>query len=460
MVEKGTIVELKHLRSHIIREALQDHGCIVSNEENPDTRIIWWDGYIPIDEFANLKPYQRINKIPQMDELCYKSTLFQSLNQMQHLFPLYYSFFPETFLLPQQFIDFSKEHIKLSTKLGNNLTWIFKPRSGCCGNGIKLIQNPSVLSNETAPGVIQRYVSPFLIGGYKFDFRVYLMISSLSPFTIYIFKDGLARFCTSKYSPPSQKNLDNKFCHITNTAVNIENKKATNDYTRLLSDVLKEVEPEPPKGEGVWEKIKRVSILTLLAIYPQMIGQLPPLHKTPRLESFQFQFAKTTTKTSGMLSSTLPASSSIFQQPTAPQAPHYKPVSNKYFHICGIDILLDSNANPIVLELNDRPSMKVQFECEKQLKHDLVYDALKIITLDGNPPKEPLSPDNRWEKIYPPEETNPMASSYRSMQQRAVNVFGPKQTIIRSTKSQKAIIYPKIVPDKLKVLRQNKFNNQ
>jgi tubulin polyglutamylase TTLL6/13 len=427
MVEKGTVIELRRLKCRIIHEALTDYGYVVATEDDPNSKIIWWDGFIPPEEFALLKPHQRINKIPQMDLLCYKSTLFQSLNQIQSLFPQYYTFFPETFLLPHQFLEFHKEHVRiLSGKAGANLTWIFKPRCGSCGNGIRLIQNPLSLINETAQGVIQRYLPPFLIDGYKFDFRVYLLISTLSPFTVYIYKEGLARFCTSKYSPPIKKNLDNKFGHITNTAVNIGNSSATNDFTRTLSDTLRLI-ADDPIGENVWEKIKNVSILTLLSIYPQILAAIPKPKSTPRGESPHVK------KGSG----------------ASPAA------INKYFHICGIDILLDEDANPFVLELNDRPSMKVQFPCEEQLKHDLICDAMKIVTVDGTPLKEQPDGKNGWEQIIPAPESNPMASVYRSIQQRATNVFGPKNSIL-SHSNQKTIIYPKPVPDKNKVFRNHR----
>lgn len=49
-------------------------------------------------------------------------------------------------------------------------------------------------------------LQPFLIDGYKFDFRIYVLITSCDPLRIFIFKDGLARFATNKYSEPSNSN--------------------------------------------------------------------------------------------------------------------------------------------------------------------------------------------------------------------------------------------------------------
>ena len=74
-------------------EALRDAGYEVSTDK-PDAQIIWWDGYIAPEQFSTLKTCQRINKIPMMDVICYKSTFFQALGQIGQLYPKNYDFFP------------------------------------------------------------------------------------------------------------------------------------------------------------------------------------------------------------------------------------------------------------------------------------------------------------------------------------------------------------------------------
>ncbi len=63
---------------------------------------------------------------------------------------------------------------------------------------------------------ISRYLSdPYLINGSKFDLRVYVYVSCYDPLKIYVFKEGLARFATCKYSS-AMKHLSNRFMHLTN----------------------------------------------------------------------------------------------------------------------------------------------------------------------------------------------------------------------------------------------------
>ena len=51
------------------------------------------------------------------------------------------------------------------------------------------------------------YFQPFLIDGFKYDMRIYVLVVSCDPLRIFVFKDGLARFATTKYIEPSHNNV-------------------------------------------------------------------------------------------------------------------------------------------------------------------------------------------------------------------------------------------------------------
>ena len=50
------------------------------------------------------------------------------------------------------------------------------------------------------------YLQPFLIDGFKFDLRIYTLVTGCDPFRIFVFKEGLARFATTKYNEPTHNN--------------------------------------------------------------------------------------------------------------------------------------------------------------------------------------------------------------------------------------------------------------
>jgi hypothetical protein len=326
---------------------------------------------------------------------------------MQTLFPNYYTFYPRTLVLPHQFAEFQKEHIRLSGKI-SHLTWILKPENSCCGVGIRLIQQPFDLVSESSPAVIQQYVSPYLLNEFKFDFRFYILLANLHPLTFYLYREGIARFCTRKYHCPTRHNLAERFAHLTNTAVNVENLQTQNDnFTRLASEVITEV-----SAPELWERIKTCTTLTILAIYPQIVA-------------------------------------SVCQD--ANRKVNATDTLHRYFQILGIDIMINEHGDPIVLELNDRPSMKVTFPFEYDLKKSLIVDTMRLVSVSGNEVRE--EPGNQWERLFPVDQRDPLAKAMRAIQQRSLNVFGPKITSLTPAAIQaKSIVYPKPVPDKDRIL--------
>lgn len=64
-----------------------------------------------------------------------------------------------------------------------------------------------------------------MINGFKFDLRIYVLLTSIKPLRIYIYDEGLVRFATEKYNLGQTFENSNKFMHLTNYAVNRISKK-------------------------------------------------------------------------------------------------------------------------------------------------------------------------------------------------------------------------------------------
>ena len=48
---------------------------------------------------------------------------------------------------------------------------------------------------------------PFIIDGFKWDFRIYVLVTSCDPLRVYVYKDGLGRFATVPYREPTCGNI-------------------------------------------------------------------------------------------------------------------------------------------------------------------------------------------------------------------------------------------------------------
>ena len=51
---------------------------------------------------------------------------------------------------------------------------------------------------------------PFTLDGFKFDLRIYVLVTSCDPLYIYVYNDGLARLATMQYQAPSGSNMVNR----------------------------------------------------------------------------------------------------------------------------------------------------------------------------------------------------------------------------------------------------------
>lgn len=74
------------------------------------------------------------------------------------------------------------------------------------GKGIFLFRSIGEISewsdpaNQPEPYIVQRYIhNPLLIGHKKFDMRIYVLVTSHSPLTIYLYRSGFGRFTHYRY---------------------------------------------------------------------------------------------------------------------------------------------------------------------------------------------------------------------------------------------------------------------
>nr|XP_021501004.1 tubulin polyglutamylase TTLL6 [Meriones unguiculatus] len=298
-----------------------------------------------------MKSYQKINHFPGMSEICRKDLLARNMSRMLKMFPKDFHFFPRTWCLPADWGDL--QHYSRTRK---NKTYICKPDSGCQGRGIFITRTV----RDIKPGedmICQLYISkPFIIDGFKFDLRVYVLVTSCDPLRVFVYKEGLARFATTFYSYPCTGNLDEICMHLTNYSINKHSSNFIQDNSagskRKLSTFNSYMINHGYDVEQIWRAIEDVIIKTLISAHPVIKHNYHTCFPSHTLNSACFE-------------------------------------------ILGFDILLDQKLKPWLLEVNHSPSFSTDSKLDKEVKDSLLYDALVLINLGSCDKKKVLQEERQ-----------------------------------------------------------------
>ena len=158
--------------------------------------MYWTDRSVTRTRVSCLGEHQMINHFPGMLALTSKSQLATHLRKMQEMHPDDYNFMPESWLLPEEHAAFQRE-CRRSRERRSGVMFIVKPERGCQGRKIFLTNDPDdpAITKAAWYGalggdalVAQRYIqNPFVFHsqpsdrGFKFDLRLYVIITSCNP---------------------------------------------------------------------------------------------------------------------------------------------------------------------------------------------------------------------------------------------------------------------------------------
>ncbi|NXU63001.1 TTLL4 polyglutamylase, partial [Horornis vulcanius] len=295
-----------------------------------------WGHHMKSPGFKAIREHQKLNHFPGSFQIGRKDRLWRNLVKMQaRCGKKEFNFFPQSFILPQD--------IKLLRKAweegASRQKWIVKPPASARGIGIQVIHKWSQLPKRR-PLLVQRYLhKPYLIGGKKFDLRIYVYVTCYDPLRVYLFKDGLVRFASCKYSS-SMESLSNKFMHLTNYSVNKKNTeyKSNSDETACqghkwaLKALWSYLTQKGVNSEAIWEKIKDIVIKTIIASEPYV-------------------------------------NSLVKMYVRRPYCCH---------ELFGFDIMLDENLKPWILEVNISPSLHSNSPLDVSIKGQMIRDLLNL----------------------------------------------------------------------------------
>mmetsp|Transcript_39763 Transcript_39763/g.64569 ORF Transcript_39763/g.64569 Transcript_39763/m.64569 type:complete len:389 (-) Transcript_39763:2230-3396(-) len=299
--------------------------------------------YVFSPEAPRLRDDQLINHFPNFYELTRKDLLVKNIKRYRKETDNSCEFLPQTFVLPQEYALFVDTFRK-----NPNEAWIMKPSSKSRGAGIfiitKLGQIRKWASRDSSQDVyvVSKYIEkPFLVGGRKFDLRLYVLVRSYKPLKAYLYQFGFARFCHEKYSNHAS-DRNNHYIHLTNVSVQKHNDEYNENHG------------------GKWS-ISNLKLYLQATIGSERTQQLFSEIKEAILHSLQ--------------------------------AVQRVMINDKHCFECyGYDLLIDENLKPWLIEVNASPSLSATTESDHSLKTSLVHNIFSVL-IPENMPNDPAEQD-------------------------------------------------------------------
>ncbi|GMH52348.1 hypothetical protein TrRE_jg6402 [Triparma retinervis] len=212
-------------------------------------------------------------------------------------------FVPVTYLLPADYSLFVEEF----RRLPNAITGRF--------------------NRDQQTYVVSRYIeNPLLIGGKKFDLRIYVLITSFRPLRMYL-GDGFARFCNVKYSSDVGE-IDNPFMHLTNVSIQKHNEEYNNAHGGKWNVSNLRLYLESTRGREATERLFQ-DIDDLL------------IHSAKAVQNVMIN-------------------------------------DRHCFECYGYDLLLDDDLKPWLVEVNASPSLAATTAMDREMKGALIRDVLAV----------------------------------------------------------------------------------
>lgn len=326
-------------------------------ENETDWDVFWSDKEWIHDVFDHIhlkSPNQRINHFRNHYELTRKDLLIKNIKRAKRQAErdgnmeearMFGAISLPTFVLPQEYSMFTEEFKRFQAD--KDAYWIMKPVGKSQGKGIFLFNQlkqiadwkPASLNDSggrkdgedtrVEPYVCQKYLSkPLLIGGKKFDLRIYVLVTSFSPLVVYMYRSGFARFSSDRFSMAAA-DISNFTVHLTNVA--IQKQGENYDQTR----------------GGKWDLCKLKRYLTTI-------------HGNEKIQRLFYQ-------TQDLVLASLLAVQKVMMQ------------DKHCFELYGYDVMVSDDLTPTILEVNASPSLTANTPDDYHLKFGLLDDTLTIL---------------------------------------------------------------------------------
>ncbi|CAF1102310.1 unnamed protein product [Adineta ricciae] len=337
--KQGLHANVTGTKFRLICEAMDVAGFYITPASDFTCNLLWNDTLISMDIVSALKPYQKVNHFPTMNEISRKDLLAKNYDQIRSFLPKEYNFAPKTWTLPNDYNLWYSYATNRPHK--DSATYIMKPNNTAMGHGIAIHCNYKQVK-KLDNYIIQEYIrEPYLLDGFKFDLRIYALITSCDPLRVFIFNNGLVRLSSKKYQLPTPINVLDYAMHLTNYSItkkNPDDLDLDSSKRRSLQQLFDYLKRDNHDVEKLWTEIKNIITKTIFLAEPHMSSA----YRTCRPAA-------------------LPTSESVC------------------FELLGFDILIDKNLKPWIIEVNRCPSFDTSEQIEFDIKMKLLCDTLNLL---------------------------------------------------------------------------------
>jgi len=300
-------------------------------------------------DHIHLEHWQRVNHYRNCRELCRKDLLIKNVmrrkrqceREKRYDEASKYDFCPTTYVLPGDYALFAEEFKKY-----NGVPWIMKPIGKAQGKGIFMFTKLKDIAKwktefrwkpengDVEAYVVQRYIAnPYLVGGKKFDMRIYALVTSYQPLKVYLYRRGFARFSAARYSASfNSSDISNNYMHLTNVAI----QKHGDEYNKDTGGKwdLRQLKLHLISRHGIqtvdkmFYDCQMIIIHSLLSVQPVMMND------------------------------------------------------KHCFELYGYDIMFDDEYRPWLIEVNASPSLTANTKEDYKMKFELLNDMFDIIDIE------------------------------------------------------------------------------
>eukprot|EP00736_Rhodelphis_marinus_P010272 Rmarinus@m.14933 len=293
----------------VLRLAAEQLGYRFQKGFDTDSDV-YWTREEPQQKLQSLRGLQRICQYPHMNFFCRKvqlAKLLESSSQVAGIQPAYW-------ILPKD-----TKAVRHTLEHGGCI--VVKPDFGSEGKRIVVVNSVKsfeeyMSTNRAKQCIVQEYVDPpMLLKGFKFDFRVYVLVTSLDPLRVYVCREGITRFCAMKYKTEFGDKFEPRR-HLTNYTLNRDDpnfdiNRCKKTITATLGQLVTSEKIASP--EAFWRQVDRIALETCAKIAPALKRKMAK-RKLPHENAFQ---------------------------------------------VLGFDILLDAGGRCVLLEVNSKPRLGI-----------------------------------------------------------------------------------------------------